>query len=227
MQLKLDDQYCAGLWKKHLITQIYWTTGYDGQNLLPRPEPYRAPSWSWAGLDVPVSLSLSDEDDNAMELVINILDCDVDSSSGDDTCIITSGRLRLSGWLSTIRVCPTAQNEWSVFFNGVWGGKSEGFMVEIDCQLPSDKLHCLPLFVNTHSPLLREENSQTLYWNVACLILCSTGDAKGQFRRFGTLHIFSGAFGIEDWRVFKRSQKEAWFEYESTDDKQNYTMSII
>jgi hypothetical protein len=227
MQLKLDDEYCAGLWREHLITQLYWDVRSGGRELHPRPEPYRAPSWSWACLDGPISLSTRDKRDSAMETLIDIIDCDIENANSDATSIVTSGRLRLSGWLSTMRVCPADQNEWSVFFNGVWSGNKNGVMVQIDSQLPCDQLHCLPLFVNTHLPFFEEDDRQTPYWNVACLILCSTGDAKGRFRRLGTFHMFTGAFGIEDWKVFEKLQKEAWFEYEAIGSEAKYIMSIV
>ena len=55
MEQTLNDQYCAGLWRERLVTQLFWICDCDEQRLRPRPTPYRAPSWSWASLDGPVT----------------------------------------------------------------------------------------------------------------------------------------------------------------------------
>ena len=41
--------YCAGLWKEALLQDLCWRN--PGENLLPRPKAYRAPSFSWAAID--------------------------------------------------------------------------------------------------------------------------------------------------------------------------------
>ncbi|KAF9481326.1 HET-domain-containing protein [Pholiota conissans] len=50
----LNDEYIAGLWKQNLLYNLLWKIwppmGSD-ETHLPRPQPYRAPTWSWASVD--------------------------------------------------------------------------------------------------------------------------------------------------------------------------------
>jgi hypothetical protein len=167
MEQAIDDQYCAGLWRKNLVTQLFWWSGCAEQQLRPRPKPYRAPSWSWVSLDGLISPAFYEEDSyTKIETLINITGCEIKSTTGDATSVITGGTLRLSGWLASIQLRPNSQGEWSVFFNGTWWKKHPTIYINLDCKVPTLKLHCLPLFVDTH---------QSPEWNVSCLLLGPTG----------------------------------------------------
>jgi hypothetical protein len=219
MEQALGDQYCAGLWRENLATQLFWISGSDRQQLCLRPDPYRAPSWSWASLDGLISPVFYDEDSyTKIEILINIIDCEIKTVTDDACSVVTSGTLKLSGWLASIQFCHGSQDEWSVFFNGAWWTENPTAYINLDCKLPNPQLHCLPLFVDTH---------QLPQWNVSCLLLGPTGVSKGQFSRFGILHIFAGAFGIKDWTGFRDAQNEAWLEYETLDSNGQYTISIV
>jgi hypothetical protein len=219
MERALDDQYCAGLWRKNLVTQLSWLSACDEQRLRPRPNPYRAPSWSWASLDGRISARFySDSSYTNMKTLVNIIDCEIESTTDDATSMVTGGTLKLSGWLASIQLRPDSQNEYSVFFNGTWWRKPPKVWIRLDCKLPALQLHCLPLFVDTH---------QLPHWGVSCLLLGPTGDVKGQFRRFGFLHAFAEAFGMEDWTGFRDSKNEDWLEYEALDDDDKYIISIV
>ena len=45
---RLNNEYCAGLWKSSIIPQLAWRMK-AGAGV--RPSSYRAPSWSWASVD--------------------------------------------------------------------------------------------------------------------------------------------------------------------------------
>jgi hypothetical protein len=45
-------QYLAGLWEDALLKDLLWSSSHRTEP--PRPETYRAPSWSWAAIDGPV-----------------------------------------------------------------------------------------------------------------------------------------------------------------------------
>jgi hypothetical protein len=219
MEQALDDQYCAGMWRKNLVMQLFWWCGCAEQKLYPRPDPYRAPSWSWLSLDGLISPAFYDESSyTETEMLVNITDCEIESTTGDATSVITGGTLRLSGWVATIQLLPDLQGESSFFFNGTWWKKHPNIYINLDCKVPTPKLHCLPLSVDTH---------QSPKWNVSCLLLGPTGVLKGQFRRLGILHIFTGAFGMEDWTDFRDVKNEAWLEYEALDGNGQYIISII
>ncbi|KAF8850026.1 HET-domain-containing protein [Acephala macrosclerotiorum] len=218
MELALDDQYCAGLWRKKLATQLAWVSGSYGQQPDSRHEPYRAPSWSWASLDGPISSHFySEESYIKIETLINIIDCEIKSATDDTTSVITGGTLRLSGWLASLELRHISRNEWSVFFDGTWWGRHPNLHINLDCQPPTLRLHCLPLFVNT----------EQAEWNASCLLLSPTRVSKGQFRRFGILSIFAGTFGMKDCTGFRDTKNEPWLEYEALGSNGQYMISIV
>lgn len=217
MEPTLDDQYCAGLWRKSLATGLFWNGHCPEQRLRPRPKPYRAPSWSWASLDGPVEHPYYSESwCTRMKSLIDITDCKVENTADNTTSSVTGGILRLSGWLASMQLRPTGQDKWSVFFNGAWW--QEHFFVKLDCKLPSLQFYCLPLFADTYR----------LYdWHVYCLLLGPTGEVKGQFGKFGTLHFSISAFELRDWTKFGEVKNESWLEYEGRSRNDQYNISII
>lgn len=206
MQQALNDQYCAGLWKSHLVTQLSWSLSGQQPPLpsTPRPSPYRAPSWSWACLDGPISAGWFQHDFPDKIDLINVLACEATNSLGNTTSTVTRGCLRLAGWLSTIQLDINEEmKRCSVYINGHWVERGRCF-IRLDCKLPSMQLHCLPLFVDTH---------QMPNWNMSLLVLHQTGDVKGEFRRYGSIHLFAGDLDVEKWTDFKSLKNEAWLEH--------------
>jgi hypothetical protein len=60
IQRMVRDEYCAGLWKKHLLSHLLWRANpmerRQGDELVSGPNclEYVAPSWSWASVQCPV-----------------------------------------------------------------------------------------------------------------------------------------------------------------------------
>ncbi|TVY19156.1 hypothetical protein LARI1_G003617 [Lachnellula arida] len=50
VQCETGDEYVAGMWRKDLEAQLLWSVRPHKWEV-PRPRPYRAPTWSWAALD--------------------------------------------------------------------------------------------------------------------------------------------------------------------------------
>ena len=219
MEKALDDQYCAGMWRKNLPRQLFWRCCAE-QKLRLRPDPYRAPSWSWLSLNGLIWPAFCNERSyTETENLVSIIDCEIESTS-DATSVITGGTLRLSGWVATIKLLPDPEDESSVSFNGTWWKRHPGFHFNLDSKVPTLKLHCLPLFVDTHT-------HRSPAWNISCLLLGPTGVLKGQFKRLGIMDIFAGALGIEDWTNFRDVKSEDWLEYEALDGNGQYMISII
>ena len=217
MEPTLDDQYCAGLWRKNLVTQLFWFGVCREQQLRPRPKLYRAPSWPWASLDGPIRQPYHGESlRTGVKTLISITDCKVENTADNTTSSVTGGILRLSGWLASMQIRPESQDKWSVLFNGAW--RQERFVIRLDCKLPSLQLHCLPLFATAY---------QFSYWNLSCLVLSPTGDVKGQFERVGTLNLYAGTLGMRDWTEFAEVKNESWLEYEGRSRNDQYNISII
>lgn len=92
-------------------------------------------------------------------------------------------------------------------------------MLVLDCVPPTVRFHCLPLYVYP--------KSLTMTWHLCCLLLCPTGERKGQFRRDGYLHVNGGAFRMDNWTSFGKVKNEAWLEYVAVDESGQYLISII
>ena len=99
MQIMLQDEYLAGLWKGTLASDLLWMVISGKQaNGLPsiRPDQYRAPSWTWATLDGHIKPGRPNTD----RILISI------EEAGTDLLVrenpfgeVTSGWIRLRGAL--------------------------------------------------------------------------------------------------------------------------------
>ena len=194
MEQALDDQYCAGLWRKRLVTQLFWSC--EEEERRPRPKPYRAPSWSWASLDGRIKLSMYNGSFySEVTTLVKITDCKVESAADDTTSSVTGGIIRLSGWMASFKLGPKSRDACPVFFNGRWWIEDD-ICISFDCKLPSrqshHKFHCLPLFAHSSQ------------WRLSCLLLSPTGDVKGQFERVGFVIFFP--LDLRDARLEKISK---------------------
>jgi hypothetical protein len=220
MEQALDDEYCAGLWRSRLVTELFWFGPSNNQELSLRPSPYRAPSWSWACLDGHISPGgyYTEGSYGTLEPLIDIINCDIKAATGDRTGAVIGGSLKISGWLASVQLHLDAENRWRIFFNGKWWKDRQGFHIFLDCIVSSSQIHCLPLFVDVH---------QSPEYFLACILLRPTGNLKGQFQRIGALGAFSGALGIKDWAQFRHAKNEEWVQYETPCGNDKYTISII
>ncbi|KAK7032366.1 hypothetical protein VNI00_013114 [Paramarasmius palmivorus] len=91
--------YIAGLWRETLLRDVLWYKNYETR--YPRPEKYRAPSWSWAAVDGHVLAFMMDErlDMESGEIeTCEILSCGI-SLANEDFAFgkVTSGTLTMRG----------------------------------------------------------------------------------------------------------------------------------
>jgi hypothetical protein len=191
----LGDKYCAGLWRTSLVTDLFWFGPSVRGEKFSRPNPYRAPSWSWASVDGRSSVLIFHTGQlEDIQALINIITCEVQTATGDPFGFVTGGFLRLSGLLATIQLELKPDGEWHVFFDGTWWNDKVRLYIRLDCAPSTYHLHCLPLFLDNH---------QLPTWNLSCLLLEPTRKARGQFKRAGILHAFSGAMGMQVWTNFE------------------------
>ncbi|KAJ6196888.1 heterokaryon incompatibility protein-domain-containing protein [Bipolaris maydis] len=86
-----NDQYVAGLWRKHLEAQLCWFIWIPGPRR--ETEAYIAPSWSWASVDVPVHtnhVSLLDR-----PVLISVVDVKIGYTEFDSFGTINSATMRV------------------------------------------------------------------------------------------------------------------------------------
>ncbi|KAE8396135.1 heterokaryon incompatibility protein-domain-containing protein [Aspergillus alliaceus] len=217
MQQRLEDEYCAGLWRSQLVTQLFWIVVYKEASH-PQQSVYRAPSWSWASLDCHVTWGYFAKDQERVLPLVNIINCEIKIASNDITGAAEGGRLHLSGPLATIQLHPDPERDNFYFFNEVWWEDQARIFMQFDHTFRELQLHCLPLYLDNHQPPT---------WNVSCLLLTPVKCAKGCFRRVGVLNALSGALGIKDWSNFQGVKNEDWMEFESSCSDNCYVISIV
>ena len=93
MQDLLGDQYLAGLWRRHLPSQLLWSLSEVLVKPPTRPKPYRAPSWSWASIDVAVDFGIEPD----VNSLITVLSVGVTPVTSDATGQIRDGFIRVKG----------------------------------------------------------------------------------------------------------------------------------
>ncbi|KAH7308592.1 heterokaryon incompatibility protein-domain-containing protein [Stachybotrys elegans] len=102
MQRFRSDQYLAGIWESSALEDLAWLTVNSNR---PRPEAWRAPSWSWASVKSPIvyrnyrtvlsSEYIEDTDPQAQHTVL--LKASVTPKGKDPTGEIQAGHLVLFG----------------------------------------------------------------------------------------------------------------------------------
>jgi hypothetical protein len=219
----LDDEYCAGLWRSCLVTELAWSwTGDTEPASLPTgSSTYRAPSWSWASLNSGIwHYNLAD---NTIQIpLIDIILCDVKTATADRTCAVVSGILRLSGWLATIQIYGMTNYKSDFFVNGKRWKDSCRFSFIMGYALPTLstlRFHCLPLFLARG---LGGIPATRMYG----LLLVPTGTVVGQFRRVDCCK-FHESKELGKCEDFPQFFNEPWMEYDEASGDNKYTISII
>lgn len=97
------DRYIAGMWRRHLASDILWQVNRDksGAQVAVRPPRYRAPSWSWASIDGVVMTLPFELGQAAFEgVVIDVVDVQLEYAVPDNiTGPVLGGYLDLRGRL--------------------------------------------------------------------------------------------------------------------------------
>ncbi|KAF4634739.1 hypothetical protein G7Y89_g3367 [Cudoniella acicularis] len=115
-------EYLAGIWEKNLAHQLLWQkqnlpkllNGEVSRGNLPRPQEYRAPSWSWACLDSPIIHRKRRPEDIVM---VKLLDAKVVMGSGEMANQVIRGYFRMCGKLT--RASWLARVEGATYYGGV------------------------------------------------------------------------------------------------------------
>jgi hypothetical protein len=128
------DTYLAGIWRDHIQISLGW---YCTGRLLPRPEEFRAPTWSWASTDNRVTIM---EHKNPTPK-LRVLDAQTKLATLDPTGSVSSGFLLVEGPLNRVTVRGdgvyiddgTKLDSTHVYFDEPWLGTSiAGFTLPLD-----------------------------------------------------------------------------------------------
>jgi hypothetical protein len=234
LEIVLSDEYCAGLWKSRLVTELAWRCSrdefmqvytYDDMYTSKAPQnfptPYRAPSWSWACMDSQVDLF----EGNDTTPMVDIIDCDVTPATADRTGAIVSTNLRLRGSLATFEFLTRLPYgpDGEAVFNSQWESPGLIYNKSIDFEPPSPQKYCLPLFSYTAQSAYDGRHGDPL---IFCLVLSPTGHGKGQFQRIGHLAFSPTQLNTADWEDEDAANQES-MEYETACGHGRYVISII
>ena len=98
MNVALDDEYLAGIWRKHLLTQLLWYSPAPNTHQI---GGYVAPSWSWAYTDSAVSDAYLEPNPGTTDLV-KVIDVFTTIASDDPYGQVKDGRIVLEGKLAKL-----------------------------------------------------------------------------------------------------------------------------
>jgi hypothetical protein len=232
------DEYLAGVWRNDVFAQLSWYT--HKRSWEPKPEQYRAPSWSWANVDGPVSFLSNRYLTYWRDFSNTLVSADVDYSIGDGFGQVTGGIIRITGPLKTVTCTHNPHPDYqdpefridlrtshpyehgptnsapSVYWDFPKISEVSSFVKENKEDL---RLHWMPFFP-------KDANTKTA--DVYGLILQPTGLTKGQFRRLGVLNVMGPQLDsmMDVSRLADADPQDSWLEYEEFDGT-TYTISII
>ena len=183
MQNLLGDQYLAGLWRRHLPSQLLWSMPLGVVKPPTRANPYRAPSWSWASMDVGVLFPVK----RGVTSLIAVISAGVTPVTSDATGQIRDGFIRVKGKIFP-GLCLSPSNSSNVAIIQLLGKDRESEVTaSLDTwrqDLGQFRVYCLPILLH---PSLAGE------WLVG-LVLQAATQGNGTYERIGTFDFQNKAF---------------------------------
>ena len=198
----LEDECVAGMWRRYLECELLWSVTANLAGKLPRPEVYRAPSWSWAAVDGVISPSWPGN--RAVDELFVVEGLHLEYSAECKSGPLYGGWLRLRGVLKKLELMPMAVSldgsnfhhsainygGWKMVVNGVTvsvpqlSGEVQPFITldsyqaDFDRQNSEGALYCMPGRLHRDAVNLDDEE-------VDVLLLELEDRERGVFRRIG------------------------------------------
>lgn len=205
----IEAEYVAGLWQKHLASQLLWRVepvfNQDTRAITHpsrRAEVDRAPSFSWASIDAQFGNGISCGEVTDRDILIDIVD--VTQNGRDPFGLVTGSTIRLWGKIRKIKLWKLLNGRycWALKdleivvrdFDAAKLVKERHTNVYLDCpeaddifeppdSPPRNDIYCLPV---SYGARVDAEESKYLF----CLLLqaCKdpvTQEFEGTFRRIG------------------------------------------
>lgn len=182
-QLGLTPQdYAAGLWISNLIYGLLYRVGRDSNNVTSR-FPDRAPTWSWASVDGDISFFPQDHGSLTKWPYTTVVDVQTDHD-GDPFGQLQGGSIWLQG--------PLAELSPKTFHPEIWNGPASGesttstaasTAIFLDEQPSESEVSLGPVYFL----VLVVDSKIDEPAEVHGLLLCPTGQKRGQFKRIGVL----------------------------------------
>lgn len=228
----LNDDYLAGLWRRHLGWELGWQVSEEDSHS--RPSDYRCPSWSWASVDGKIHTTDYGSD---AHLFLKVLDARITPSGDDDTGEVAGGFVRLQGPMYAVLVIPNGStslpgDRYDVFLSDrstgreIWREVSAATHLDVDMANTPDteeKYYCM-LQYSSDTDIWCQSGLDEDYYLVT-LLLKYDGINKN-YSRQGMLQLMSferGQSGYVDDLSSIRSRREG----ESISGNQVGTLTIL
>jgi hypothetical protein len=101
----MNDEYCAGFFRRSLISQLPWRR-FSG-SLAPKSHVWRAPSWSWASVDGSILPHICAGGTFANLLAVHLVHADPSNSFGS----LLEGSLSIRGWMLEVNLGPHSKHQ--------------------------------------------------------------------------------------------------------------------
>ncbi|KAE8443176.1 hypothetical protein EG329_002274 [Mollisiaceae sp. DMI_Dod_QoI] len=208
--------YLAGLWRRELPYNLLWGQVLETANVddfATKPAQYRGPSWSWVSLDSLINVNLALDASNpegspcdwdyqqwpsrASNTIpmITVMDVRISHLTEDPYGEVTAAYLRVKGPLLrvTFTIIPGQTRCKDMIFGSSLGQRYpikdvvvswvhfDTWEIRRLCFTYPQELYFLPIAAGF------ADLDQKVLENAAGLLLCTTGVAKGQYERLGTI----------------------------------------
>ncbi len=197
MREVIDDEYLAGMWRRHLACQLLWQVRRLEKHV-PRTRPleYRAPTWSWASMIGKVEHACEVHYPDHRDLIVDILDATVELSTENPFGQIKGGFLRARGSLAKdgmlLKEDESNRGSYQLLINGSFGGLAllDVDSEEVEAAIYED-IYYLPIRYWLSDMGTRDRIDTALSKFSGILLRASEGTAHDEFVRVGQFDIFS------------------------------------
>ncbi|TVY80654.1 hypothetical protein LSUE1_G004910, partial [Lachnellula suecica] len=195
---QLQCQYLAGVWRSHLMHDLFWNTVGSAS----KPKEYRAPSWSWASLDARITWpnwQFCTFDD--CKTYCTILDATTVMSGLDPFGAVQGGHLKISGaiietellWGNNIESFKS-QYPFSVCHNGKRIAIADLDMEKGESKISGRKSYWSLLVAKCSE----KQGKKPIARGLVLQKLVSERDGLGEFARVGIFKIFPEGLAKEE-----------------------------
>lgn len=200
----LEDDYLAGLWRRHLALDLLWFRD-DSEPCFERPSQYRSPSWSWTSIDSGITWDPEQAGNwEGIETSLEILNTEITLAydyapygSITSGLLIARGRLKEMQWVDMKTLTGLAGEDPGInFFIGALADALEPGLADLDKAAPIS-VFCLEIIHPFQEGLV--------------LVPVSTAD-KRRYRRVGyfySLRPLKEDFPDSDEMKYKKISKSA------------------
>jgi len=225
----IHDHYIAGMWRKHLESQLLWRVDLVRKKGLfifdsKRPEYYRAPTFSWASVDAPGGILYSEVTDKNLEIKVEDVILSYRSEQ-NKFGVVTGGFIILSGVLKRVQMSDSGKNtrySWQLLRNG---NTVEPRYTVVYLDSPSSSSDIFGPDSHVYIlPAAWSDRNNPKY--LICLLLQLVDQESGMFKRIGLTKI--SPYFSDQRKVFEKLGDEKELPCRRWDEKtEKHTICVI